>query len=67
MEMTSIYHIENCFVLFPICPIKFGNLLGFNWPFFPIDMGDFLKKATLKDMQKRMNGIPLNTRFFMRN
>ena len=43
--------IENCLVLFPICQIKSSNLPGFNQPFLPVEMGDFLHKAPSENLQ----------------
>ena len=44
--------VENCLVLFSICPISFIYLRGVNWPFVPVEMGDFLQKASLQNLQK---------------
>ena len=46
--------IENCLVLSPICQIKFSNLPGFNRPFIPVEIGDFLQKAPFGNQQKRV-------------
>ena len=49
--VLSEYHIndiENCLVLFPVRPIRFSNLPGFDQPFLPVEMGDFLQKALSK-------------------
>ena len=46
--------IENGLVLYPICQIRFSNLPGFNWPFLPVEIGDFLQKAPSKNQQKRL-------------
>ena len=46
------YDIENCLILLPICQIRFSNLPGFNQPFFPVEIGDFLQKAPLENLQK---------------
>ena len=44
--------IEKCLVLFPICQIRFNNLPNFNEPFFPVEMGNFLEKASFGNLQK---------------
>ena len=41
-------YVENCLVLFLICPIRLGNLPGFNRFFLPDEMRDFLKKPLSK-------------------
>ena len=41
-------NVESCLVLLSICPIRFSSLPGFNWPFLPVDMGDFLEEASWK-------------------
>ena len=46
--------IENCLVLSPICQIGFSNLPGFNRPFLPVEIGDFLQRAPFGNLQKRV-------------
>ena len=51
------YHsndIENCIALFRIRLIRFSNLPGFNRRFLHVRMGDFLQKAPLENLQKRV-------------
>ena len=43
--------IENCLALFPICPIRFSNLFGFDRSFLPIEMGYFLQKVPENNKQ----------------
>ena len=45
--------IENCLILSPICQIRSSNLPGFNRPFLPVEIRDFLQKASFKNLQKR--------------
>ena len=47
-----IYVIENCLVLFQICPIRLCNLPGFNQPCIFVKMRDFLQKACFENLQK---------------
>ena len=42
---TKKRDIKGYLVLFPICPIKFSNLSGFNRLFLPVEMSDSLQKA----------------------
>ena len=45
--------VENCLVLSPIHQIRFSNLPGFDRSILPVKIGDFLEKATVKNLQKR--------------
>ena len=44
--------IERCFVLFPICPIRFSNLPGFDQPFLSVEMGRFSAESPLRNPAK---------------
>ena len=44
--------IENCLALFLIYPVRFSNAPGFNRPFVPFEIGDFLQKAPFEAKQK---------------
>ena len=51
------YHgndVDNHLVLFPVRPIRLSNLPGFNRPFFPVEIGDFLQKAPFENLQIRV-------------
>ena len=64
---------RNCLVLFPIYPIRFSNLTGFNRSFLPVEMGEFLQKAPFENLQKRVKQqaifpfvlLPINTDIWM--
>ena len=44
--------LKTIFVLSPICQIRFSNLPGFNRLFLPVEIGDFLQKASLGNPPK---------------
>ena len=44
---------ENRPGLFPIYPIRFSNLPGFNQPFPPVEMETFCTQPPLENLQKR--------------
>ena len=46
--------IKNCLVLSMTCQIKFSDLPSFNPTFLPVQMGDFLQKASFENQQKRV-------------
>ena len=50
-EYQSNY-IENCLVLFTICPVRFSNLPGFNRPFLSVEMGDCLLAAPVERQER---------------
>ena len=45
--------VEQCLVLSLICQIQFGNLLGFDRSFLPVEIGDFVI-APFRNLQKRV-------------
>ena len=52
--------IERCLVLFPIWPIRFSNLPGFNVPFIPVDVStDSTFRKPAKTGEKNNKGFPL--------
>ena len=61
------YHsndIDNCFVLFPICPIRLYILTGFDRPLLPIEMGNFLKQVPFENLQIRVKTTSKRFLFF---
>ena len=65
--------VENCLVLSPIYQIRFSDLPGFTRSFLPVEIGDFLQKAPVKNLQKRAKTsskipfvlLPSNNDFWM--